>query len=920
MASSVPPLPKIDTFVDALEQLVKLPPGKRGPSPLVLLSQLGDGREAELIADGLCARFRVGGRARVPYAQVAGQPSGPRNERIGDVFQKLEQELERNRPGGFGKLRLPQFTLMCSVIETDLTERQSSVQARELRDRCFAERRKDSNFLKVLATVSGGDQAPAGIPAFLWYWTRQPLFNVLPRWLYGRLQERRMTHKGSWYRQWADLPRGTGFFHDATRFAGIAPVPTLEQGLLSGLDDNAGEEPETDEEHAERLDRTTGVLLRALLADLEAAFRRPRLSPWGRRRKSRFVIVLPQIDGSPEWVSRLVEQFPVAVEQTGSMGVVLVSAERSEGERTESFAEAAITLRSWQGTTGSGGARAVRVGIEPHAEDQGAARWLGRHPEIYPERNYSDGAPRAEAVLCAVLALGVLGGAGVYGVNRALDNSSTRCIGAAVAEARSSGGSRIPDDWQPDKVYEQARELVRQNNRAADRAEKENPDAVVRTVVYLGVPVHPGAGDEAMYSGAIPELRGVALAQRQLNNEASMDQKHKVYLRVRVADAGEKFSKAPAVARDIADEVKSGKSEEILGVVGLGQSRTTTMEARDILGDEAKLPMIGTVATAEEMQDHQWYRQVAPDNGREARIAADFARRGNIVQTGTETDTCVPARKAVVIADPDDKYSDNLSRRFTEEFERGRPDTAHTLWYSPDGEPNRRRTGGRSDGEWVASPSEMAKLVCRRLTKDPRTVVYWAERSNEFGAFLNYFDGEGECKGRVSVLGGNDLTNSVVDDQQPSVNHPDARLYYAAHALPASYPQTSRARTFRRVYQQEYDKNDHWSNDGRTPLAWDAMLVISQAVDTAREESGTAGLTRGTVRGNVVAGSEERGATGPLNFGRGDGVPENKRLLILHDTARGAEVALECGMRDDGDEHRTWGTKDEFACPRDQEN
>lgn len=37
-----------------------------------------------------------------------GRPPGPRNERI-DLFQKLEQELERDRPGGFGKLRLPRF-------------------------------------------------------------------------------------------------------------------------------------------------------------------------------------------------------------------------------------------------------------------------------------------------------------------------------------------------------------------------------------------------------------------------------------------------------------------------------------------------------------------------------------------------------------------------------------------------------------------------------------------------------------------------------------------------------------------------------------------------------------------------------------------------------------------------------------------
>lgn len=907
MASLVPPLPKIDTFVDALEQLVKLPPGERGPSPLVLLSQLGEGREAELIADGLCARLRVGGRARVPYAQVAGPPSGPRSERVGEVFQKLEQELERNRPGGFGNLRLPQFKLMCSVIDADLAERRSSVKARELRDKCFAERRKDSNFLKVLAAVSGGDKVPAGIPAYLWYWTRQPLFNVLPRWLYGRMQERRMTRRRGWYRGWADLPKGTGFFQDASGFAGTAPVPGLEHGVFPGMGEIAPEEPETAAETAERLERTTGVLLRALLADLEAVFRRPRLSPWGRRRKNRFVIVLPQIEAASEWAEQLVKEFPGAVDETGSTAVVLVAAERSAGERTESFAEAAVTLRSWQGSTGSGGARAVRVGVEPHADDHAAARWLGRHPEIYPERTYSDTAPLAEAAVGTVLVLALLGGSGLWGVGQVMDDSSTRCVDATVPEAGKASARPAPYDWDPYELYEKTRKLIVRNNRSAEEAKEAYEGAVVRTVVYLGVPVHPQAGKEVMYSGAIPELRGVALAQRQLNGEAEKDVKHKVFLRVVLKDAGQNFDKAPSVARKLRDEVGSDGSEEILGVVGLGQSREKTMEARDILGDEARLPMIGTVATAERMQDNKWYRQVAPDNAREAEIAADFVRRGNIVQTGAGT--CAPAREAVVIADPTDEYSRNLSSRFGKEFAHDRASSTHKLLYSPDSDVP------EYGAEWVKSPGEIAERVCARLREEPRTVVYWAERAKEFGAFLDAFDRQGNCERRVNVLGGNDLTNSVVDDKQPSTEHPGIRLYYAAHALPHSYAMTNMAQKFKSAYREEYGK-DYWSNDGRTPLAWDAMQVLSKAVNDALEGVGEAELDRGTVRQNIVLPSQQPGASGSLNFDKGDHVPKNKRLLILHDTEDGAEVALECGMRDTGDERRTWGSEDEFACPR----
>lgn len=915
VASLIPPLPKIETLIDALEQAIKLPPGRRGPSPLVVLGETSDDRHAELIADGLCARFRAGGRARVPYAQVVGQPSGPRNERIGDLFQKLEQELERNRPGGFGKLRLPRFKLMCSVVETDLAERQKTVQARELRDRCFAERRKDSNFLKALEKISGGDQAPRGVPAFLWYWARQPLFNVLPRWLYGRLQERRMTHKGSWYRQWADLPKGTGFFQDATRFAGTAPVLSADAGLTAVLGEAAAEEQETGEERETRLDETTGLLLRALLTDLEAAFRRPRFSPWGRRRKSRFVIVLPQIGAYPDWSQRLLKDYPAAVEETGSTSVVLVCAEQSGGsgvpgggERGESFAEAAITLKSWTDMTGRGGARVLRVRVEGRPSDTAAQRWLGRNPEIYPERTYSDGAPLAEAVLSTALVLSLLGGSGVYGVNRLLNDSSSRCLEQGVSGAEPVKGSGVPDDWKPYEAYQKALKLLEKNNRIAESAKREH-GAQVRTVVYLGVPVPPDAGYEAMYSGAIPELRGITLAQRQLNREAAGDKENRVRLKVELRDAGERFSTAPKVARDLVREMRAQKREEILGVVGFGQSRKDTMKARDILG-KAGVPMLGTVPTAERMQDNRFYRQVAPDNKREARIAADFAHRGNIVSTGPGT--CAPAEKAIVIADPHDEYSRNLSDRFRGYF--GAKST-RTLWYTPGTDSPSRSTGGRDDVEWAESPDDLANRVCERLRKTKqRTIVYWASRANELSAFLDGFDGSTECR-KLHVLGGNDLTNSVVDDEEPSTSHPGTRLYYAAHALPVSHPSNGRAEVFRSKYREQFGENQ-WSNDGRAALAWDAMSVMSKAVDRAFTKNGD--LARATVRGHVIGAMRLRGATGWLEFGEDDHVPRDKRLLILHDTRKGAEVALECGQLDsEGKVSERWGLKKEHRCPRD---
>ncbi|MGY0063242.1 hypothetical protein ACWY4P_43020 [Streptomyces sp. LZ34] len=890
MSSSVPPLPKINSFVDALEQLIKQPPKQRGPAPQVLLTQLSSGTEAERVADGLCGRFSAAGRARIPYAQVAGAPSGPRREGVGDTFQKIEEELLRNRPGGFGRLRLPQYRLMCSIVEAQLTESQPAVQAQELRDRCYEARCKDSRILRALEAVSGGDLPPPGIPATAWYWLRRPLLGLLPRWWYGWRNGRRMTRKGSWYRTWAELPeKGADFFADARRLA-AAPGGSA------------------------RLDQTVAVLLRALLADVQAAFRHPLLSPWRRRRKHRFVLVFPQLDPTEPQVGHLLTQFPDAVEQTGCTGVLLVAAVPPSGEPTENYAEAAITLNSWRATTGLGRARVVRVGVEPHADDADAARWLSRFPEIYLEKTHSDLAPRFEAVLASVTGATMLALLATYGLTWLLpEGEKTDCLtrSAATGSAAPSGTGRIPSDKSPKELYRAVRAMIERQNEEADAA-AARPGAMVRTVVYLGVPVTVNSWKEEMYSGAIPELRGIALAQEELNREASRDEGNKVWLRVRVEDAGARFTKAPAVAAGIVREVKKEQGDEqIMGVVGLGQSREDTLRARDILG-EGGLPIIGTVATAEEMQRHPMYRQVAPDNRREARIAADFARRGNIVQTAPGK--CAPAEQAVVIADPTDKYSANLSERFTEEF-RG----THRIWYTAGDDSH--HPAQEDDVEWVQKFSEMAEKVCRRLKDEPRTVVYWTARADEFGAFLDEFNSGTACNGRLTALGGNDLTNAVVDAQRPSERYPLLRLYYAAHALPKSDPPNVMGENFRQQYAAAYGEHDLWSNDGRTTLASDALRVLATALNEARQDAGTAAFGRGTVQAALVngAGGEAgvRGASGTLTFGRDGKVPAAKRLLILHDTKRGPEVALECGVRDSGDERKTWGPGNEFTCPAD---
>ncbi|MEU3351750.1 ABC transporter substrate-binding protein [Streptomyces sp. NPDC037389] len=875
MSSPIPPLPSVGDFIAAFERFVVVPPKRRGPSARVVLMPQGDPDVAARIATGECGRLRVSGRALVPYVRVLEAPGAP------DVFEQIEQGLLDNLPDGFGRLRLPRYRLVRTFAQARSRERDPGVRARDLRDKCFVERRKTSVLLKLLRAISLADVP--GMASWAWQPLRQ-LFEVLPRWLYGRRQQRLMMGKDGWFRRWAGIPDGRGDF-----FA----------------------------QHEEVTGREADALLCALLGDLEDAVRRRRISPWVRRRRSRFVLVVPKAGAARSLTESVVEGFPRAVERTKSTAVALLAVGyQDEREAPQSFATATNTVDSWTPGQSTGRGRSVHVAVPPQdgRTDVEADSWFRSYPEINPGgRTPSAVAPRLEALALAVagvVVLSLIAYGGMIWFPRAAD---TRCLGATVPGARSAPPGKTTGR-SPKAVYQEALDTIKNQNDIADVAARVN-HAMVRTVVYLGVPALADTWKDAIYSGAIPELRGIALAQGEFNGEAARVS-DKVRLKVRVEDAGMRFSKAPEVADRLAREIRAEPSgaQQIMGVVGLAQSRPDTLKARDILA-AANVPMVGTVATAEAMQRSDLYRQVAPDNRREARIAAAFARHGNLVEISPGR--CVPARRAVVVADPEDTYSDNLSTRFVEQI----PD-ARTIWYSAQpGKASERRVPPDDRTEWARTLSDMARIVCGRIKEDRRTVLYWAARQNEFAAFLDEFDGRAECNGRLTVLGGDDLTGVVVDDQKPSKRHPGVRLYYAAHVLPDGYPPNSMGRLFRQQYLDAYGDDDRWSDDGRAPLAWDAMRVLSTAVNTAYQDSHSSLLTRGMVESDLVKGvggpNGIQGATGILAFANGGKVPVNKRLLILHDTSDGPEVSLECGALDSEEEKTSWGPGGAYDCPRD---
>lgn len=907
--------PGIATFLAALEdRALTRDRTRRGLSFKVLLhpgpAQAGEGDDAELLADVLLESFHRPELLRFPYAVLTPPPphtpsppqadplaepvdrAGPR-----DLLDQIRDGLYEHRPAGLGRVRFPQYELLRSVVTAPPAPQgaDSHAQAKALREHYYQQRRARGPAQVRQATLGREDGAQllgrfAPVAAFL---------NWLPLRSGAWRTARRMTRKDGWYRAWAGAEGGSGdLFHRAR------------------IRDLAGAHHSQAYHSPQRETQAEEALLRALLADLEASFA-PWYSPWARaRRRHRHVLLVPRRTEGDTALQRLLERFPDAVRQTRSTGVVLIAVAQGSGgpaagRRTLADAAADLDRISHEppsiGISRTIDVDVLRAAASPATSDEDrqglsqrdeAVRRLTPRSTLRPWL-----AALTEVALCLALLAGLLaGGAYVWGAGDA-------CLDGRPGKEPTGPA---PSSKGPAALYKEARAIVAEQNAQAEKEERAGRE--VRTVVHLGAPMSTNVA----YSGAIPELRGIALAQALLNEQATRDPGHKVFLRVTPETVKERFADAPRAARDIVKDAHRDDSP-VRGVVGLGQSRKETLEAQRLLG-EGGIPMVGTAATATDMLGQRMYRQIPPDNLREARIAAAFAQHGNVVETSDGR--CRPATRAVVITDPADVYSGDLGRHFANAF----TGEDHVLTYSPNGEGNTTTTdlpGARST-QRAENVRDMATRVCDHIGEDERTLVYWAARANEFTAFLDEVFSSCEEE-RLSVLGGNDLTNAVIRTKDPGGTYPQLRLYYAAHALPQGAPPNTMAERFATQYAKAFGAKDLWADDGRAALAWDALRLLGSAMNQARHSGGEPGFERGLIQGVLSGGGGEvlHGATGQLAFAKDDRRPDDKRLLILRDSPQGPHIALECGIRDSGKEATTWGPDrrwgpgQEHPCPRD---
>ncbi|MBM4793329.1 ABC transporter substrate-binding protein [Streptomyces sioyaensis] len=809
---------------------------------------------------------------------------GPEHKRVPHVVLHAEEDvpllslqagagLDFDVPRNSAPDRFPNFWLMADVVAhiQESGPGSSGLGARKLRDHVYRQRAERGGLPGFLWHLGGTDTAPiGGVRGFFVGLVWHSLTRTLPRWAWARRQNRRLVRskRSGWL----------GRHLNAT--AGGAPVFELLDQVGARQAPRLHLEP-SHPRHKEGLAALELLLLRALLEDLH----KPavgRFLPKRRRRVSRPVLLVEiPPEGAPgaDAAERFLRSFHTLQAGLDGPGPLVIAVGRPSAALQTDLGAERTNLRRASTLLHSSNPRPLIVPLE----DEPFGRPGLQIPPVQP-RKFRMGWRAVTAVELAVLAAALVGGATAPTLWES--TRDPRCVGGdrPFAGAGKSTISEVkPRDW-----YDEALERIRKQNQVAENYAKSR---TVRTVVLFESSL-PKDTDDFIFDGSIPELRGIAMWQDWLNKDARSNHS-RVMLRVDVRRIEPGFTNADAVADEVIKEVgqedKAAADKRIVGALGFGQSTKQTQAAVARLGRAGiTMPMVGTTATADEMQGDSYW-PFTPVNSRESKIAADFAGQSNIVEHAAQTTSrsakCVPAEKALIVQTPGDLYSQGLAEGFRQSFK----GEAQRIYFTQDPQPIEKTPAG---SQKATTPDRLVGQVCQFLKENPRTVVYWTSRAKDFTAFVNAMDVNGTCnENGLTVLGGNELTNVALAGEYDDNSW--LRLYYSAHRLPEGDSRASvQTNQFIGRYNHEYPR-DPWKQDGHSAVAYDAFHTLSTAVDAAHVNDD---VKRDTVVTALRNGVHFDGATGAVKYSEDSNEPPlNKTLVILRQLAAGPRAVVACG-------------------------
>ncbi|MFJ1750779.1 hypothetical protein ACIOJD_31755 [Streptomyces sp. NPDC088116] len=807
------------------------------------------------LEEGLRRSSTTGGMVPcVPYAHVEGG-NGTRTR----LIERIAEALRENTPAEMGRLRLCTYDLVAHSA--------TAGQDVSVADQVYARRRGRA----VADRPSRSADGPTVTAAFF----TVPFESLLAL--------ARQVHRHWWEWCWGlRLCRGRRYGH-------LWPEDDGGQRTYRSALRRFGAT------HRAGADAWDGLLLTALMIDLYGQARQGLLHPGRRRRRPRHAVLLNGCPSGADVVRSFLTLYDEKHRTCPNPAMVLIAAlppEPGAEAGTHTLADAARKLAT---------ARREALG----SFDVTLPAPGGVTKEVRPVwRPWLRVRPRTELILeGAALAIS-LWLAGLLSFLPGIapgpfPTDYTACLTGSdhVRQGRGDGESTLAEQ------YRAATRMIDAESEVARTAGKPE-----RTVTIALIHPTPPSNENELRSGAtIPDLRGVGLALQLLNRSAPRDDDG-IWVRVKRYDAGVQYAKAPEMAEHVIEDAR--RDPKLIGVTGFTESRTSTVAALKRL-DAAGIPIVTSTATAKKMEVGRQYHGAGPNNEREARVVADFARKANTIRLGGGS--CAPAGHVVVVTDPTDVYSKELGEKFVA---RSQLPTGARIGYTP-GDINGNNVSDETELDMKYSMKEVAETVCNRLVKEPRTLVYWTSRVREFVTFLDAFQ-NGECANKdLTVMGGNELTDAALGGTYAGESW--LHLYHTAHTLPVGHPDRSAtARAYNSAYIRAFGMDDLWLHDGHAALAHDAVRVFAQAASQAHAVDGDLDISG--VHQYIINGSfKMEGASGLVQYSNGALRPFNKMLVMLHHDTDGSSVVLVCGKPGNNiDAGRRWRQGDTtYNCPDD---
>jgi ABC-type branched-subunit amino acid transport system substrate-binding protein len=207
-----------------------------------------------------------------------------------------------------------------------------------------------------------------------------------------------------------------------------------------------------------------------------------------------------------------------------------------------------------------------------------------------------------------------------------LDRNTSSPASAIVAELEGSAALRHKDYATAVNAFQKAVNLDRSNAEAHIYLSNAQIAASGTTnYVTIAVGVSFGSGD---LDTSRSVLRSVWMAQDELNHNSALMGNKKV--RIIIGSVGANAAGAPLMTKLMLEQLNTGNPEHIIGVVSWSPHNMTEDVGKSILAsltqmEQAKLPVIAPVRTADQIPANPYFFHLSPSNKDQATTVAQVA-------------------------------------------------------------------------------------------------------------------------------------------------------------------------------------------------------------------------------------------------------------------------------------------------------